>query len=328
MESGNNGLLILSEAGEGIGYGHYARCCAIRDFCVEKGKRTRFILNVVGNDHYGFEGIENIDWGSKRINFVEDAEDWYLLVDSYRVAQETILELKGNFRKLIVLDDYCRFRSGPDLIINPNVFGNKMQYQGASVGGSDYVILRKAFRQELAKAVINVQIRNVLLTVGGSDIHGLLPKLALEILRILGDVGIDIVAATEEYRQYLSRSLGERAGVRVHGFVPEHEMKNRMLETDLAISACGQTLHELAWLGIPTIGICVGDDQILNMKEYVTRGFLDQELYWDQPDFLPVLEGLINGYASYPTRVQKGKIGPRIVNNNGLRNIYDSIFHK
>jgi hypothetical protein len=43
------------------------------------------------------------------------------------------------------------------------------------------------------------------------------------------------------------------------------DLRDRMVSADLAISASGQTLYELARCGTPTIAFCSGPDQIHNL---------------------------------------------------------------
>ena len=94
-----------------------------------------------------------------------------------------------------------------------------------------------------------------------------------------------------------------------------------MTSVDIAISACGQTLHELAFLGVPTIGILVGDDQQQNMAFYADSGFLQGRLRWDTPDLLKSLADAIESYRSYSTRVEKCRLGWQTIDGKGVSRI-------
>ncbi len=52
-------------------------------------------------------------------------------------------------------------------------------------------------------------------------------------------------------------------------------MKNAMIKCDIAISAAGQTLFELARIGVPTYAVQVAENQTLNMLSWKKCNF-----YW------------------------------------------------
>ena len=62
-----------------------------------------------------------------------------------------------------------------------------------------------------------------------------------------------------------------------------------MLEADIAVSAGGQTLFELARVGTPTAAVCVADNQINNLRGFTKLGFLNNFLRWDEPNLEDLL---------------------------------------
>ena len=53
-----------------------------------------------------------------------------------------------------------------------------------------------------------------------------------------------------------------------------------MLESDIAISAAGQTTYELARISLPTIMIKVAKNQDLNIKGWLNHGFCEYAGFW------------------------------------------------
>jgi UDP-2,4-diacetamido-2,4,6-trideoxy-beta-L-altropyranose hydrolase len=320
-------LLILSEAGDNIGYGHYTRCSAIRSYFVEQGVSVSFILHVRGSEHSQYNDVSISDWTGNIENINSDGEYSHVLIDSY-LAPASIFEiLNPRFEKVVALDDYHRIDKGPHLIINPNVFGNKITYQNVAVGGPDFIILRSSFRNEHRKYSFKKEIMRVLITVGGSDFRKLIPTLIDIASRILSAATIDVVAGNAGYCGELRSMYASNHNVNFHGFVSEDLMKTLMLASDVAISACGQTLHELAWLRIPAIGICIGDDQIMNMKEYVSMGFLTEELYWNDYDLKERIENMLRMMQDTAERISRSESAASILDNEGLCRIYNEIFN-
>jgi UDP-2,4-diacetamido-2,4,6-trideoxy-beta-L-altropyranose hydrolase len=320
-------MLILSEAGEGIGYGHYSRCSAIRSFFEEKGIQADMILNVKGFLPDSFVDVSFSDWQYDIENINGNGTYSHVLVDSYLAPLSIFENLKARFSKVVALDDYHRIDAGPHLIINPNIYGDKIAYTGFSVGGPDFVILRSAFTNESRKLNVRDEVSTIMITLGGSDFRKLMPDIVSIVSNVEKTININIVAANDEYCAELRIAFVGKPWINLHGFVEERAMKELMLGSDLVISACGQTLHELAWLGIPAVGICVGDDQIMNMKAYLSMGFLQEELYWNVPDLKPRIEFLVNQLMPFVERRKRSEIGANILDGKGLYRIYNEIFN-
>jgi len=324
----SNKLLILTEAGEGIGYGHYSRCSALKScFEEEMGVQVRILLDVKGAQTSFFNDVELADWPTRLHELNQKREYSHVLIDSYLAPASVFDVIKNQFTKVVALDDYGRIDEGPDLIINPNIFGNEIQYTCPAVGGPDYVILRSSFRGETRKHTVSDRVQSVLITLGGSDFRGLMPRLIAHIRNCAPKVHVHAVAGNKEYASKLVALGLFGIDMTVHGFCDEITMKELMLSSDLAISACGQTLHELAWLGVPTVGVCVANDQVLNMKSYVANSFLEKELYYDQPQFDAEFIDSVHALMSSKKRQEKSNSIRDFATNQGVQNICDEILN-
>jgi RimJ/RimL family protein N-acetyltransferase len=76
------------------------------------------------------------------------------------------------------------------------------------------------------------------------------------------------------------------------------EMLDLMLKCHLAITAAGQTIYELARIGISTIAIGTADNQKYNLKGWVKMGFLEEELWIEQTDLLEKIKNHISKLKS------------------------------
>ena len=322
-------LLILTEAGETIGLGHYSRCSAIKVFLDGHGLPTDIFLDYKGPVPTGkhFSNARILNWLPEIQNINTHRTYSHVLLDSYLAPLAAVSSLKNSFDEVVALDDYHRIDEGPDLIINPNIFGNKIRYTCKAVGGKDYIILRDSFRSETKKLEVHDHVQTILVTLGGSDFRNLLPRLLTIFLDSGFEGKVNIVAGKDEYSDQLRKQFQSVADrLDFYGFVPETLMKKLMLESDLVVSACGQTLHELAWLGVPCIGVCVGDDQILNMKAYVSNGFLHREIFWDSNNFDLTMNQELGHFSDPSERRKRSAAGTAVVGSKGLNNIYDAIF--
>ena len=320
-------FLILTEAGKDIGYGHLSRCSAIQEFINSKDINTELLVDLQGKP-FSQGDFTVCNWKAFEKNIFTSSYS-YILFDSYLATSKYIRILRQHCSNLIALDDYYRLKNEVDidLVINPNIFANSKLYQSQSVGGKEFIILRSPFRLEERKTIIKQDINSVLLTLGGSDYRGLLPKLIQNLFAIFPKFNLQVVTGSDDYMQEIKHLFSTHDFLNIYGFLDAYQMKDLMLCCDLAISACGQTLHELAYLGLPTIGICIDKDQELNMHEYNKIGFLPQPIFWHQEDFLKILNELIHKYQHVKVRNSVSKIGCQTVNSQGLQNIFNAIFY-
>ncbi len=116
-------VLIFTEGGSNIGFGHIIRCFSIYEELRRRGIETHFIT-------YGdFESteilkdvkFESINWYSH--SYLKDfiKEDDYCIVDSY-IAEEDTYEVISNLaRTCLFLDDYYRIKYPKGTVIIPSL---------------------------------------------------------------------------------------------------------------------------------------------------------------------------------------------------------------
>src|SRR5687768_6944479 len=100
MPNGNK-LLILTEAGEGIGFGHYSRCSAIKSYFEGENVPTDIFLNVKGEQTSEYKAIVG-DW-MPNINAINTANYSHVLLDSYLSPLSIFSLLKTQFDSVIAL---------------------------------------------------------------------------------------------------------------------------------------------------------------------------------------------------------------------------------
>jgi spore coat polysaccharide biosynthesis predicted glycosyltransferase SpsG len=106
------------------------------------------------------------------------------------------------------------------------------------------------------------------------------------------------------------------------------EMRKVMLESDIAISAGGQTLYELARVGVPTIGICIAENQLQNIQRWRKSGFLKYAGWYNEKNLLEKIVEAVNKFMSYEERVRRSEIGRSYVDGKGTRRIISELIMK
>ena len=112
--------------------------------------------------------------------------------------------------------------------------------------------------------------------MGGTDVHGLTYPLVKQISISFPEIRIYAVLGPG------TPDLPEcPKGVKVYRELDAGQLKEVFLQSDLVVSAGGQTLFELAALRVPTIAIKVADNQEEDLTGLMTLGFLDKIFCWN-----------------------------------------------
>jgi spore coat polysaccharide biosynthesis predicted glycosyltransferase SpsG len=117
-------------------------------------------------------------------------------------------------------------------------------------------------------------VERILITVGGSDAQGLSARLADLACRGAGGGVLDVVVGpfVTDVAPLEALAASRRGRVRLHR--SPQQMRDLMLNADLAISAGGQTLFELAATATPTVAVQVAPNQAPNLRALAARGAL------------------------------------------------------
>lgn len=314
---------IFTEAGDKIGYGHFTRCKAIQKYILDKNENCKLFLFTNSSELKESKNqiisnwINDID---KIIQHIGKASN--IIIDSYLAGHDVYKKLFDNSRFLLAIDDYNRMVYPAHLIINPNLNFDMLDYSNQEtkvVGGLDYIILRSDIINKKSRFKVKYSIKNILITLGGSDYRNILSKL----LNIFYDseYNVLVVTGTEEYKIKITNSHKSK-NYSIYGYLSASEMVLKMLECDLAISGCGQTLHELSYLGIPTIGICIDKDQKPNMQSYINKGFLKKYIHWSQTDLENEIKDIVDSMGNYETRIGVSDLAKELNDGKGIKRTY------
>lgn len=297
-------LLIFTEGGKNVGYGHIYRCCSLYDEAVKMGVEVSFfidgskeVLKVLGNRKV-ILGAWNDCVAIKNY----DISDSICIVDSYRAQLSTYEYIYKEAKLLVNIDDYNRINYPGGVVISPAFNNEKIDYENKNIkvlSGCEYVLLRSEF-QGVQKKLINKQIKELLIILGGSDFRNITPQL-VHVLKEYPFINKSIVIGNgyvgeEELLNIIDDSF------RVFKNLNATEMKEIMIGSDLAITAAGQTIYELLCTGTPFIPIEIIDNQINNVRGLLINNLVDFVLKWDDEHLRTKLVKEIEKLKSYEKR--------------------------
>jgi spore coat polysaccharide biosynthesis predicted glycosyltransferase SpsG len=105
-------------------------------------------------------------------------------------------------------------------------------------------------------------------------------------------------------------------------------MKQVMEESDIAVTSGGQTLYELARIGVPTVAVAVADNQRGNVNGWAETGFIENAGFWEDDHMMENLAAKFRFITDYNRRVRAVEAGKRLVPGNGADRIIDFVQSK
>ncbi|MBQ9119706.1 MAG: UDP-2,4-diacetamido-2,4,6-trideoxy-beta-L-altropyranose hydrolase [Lachnospiraceae bacterium] len=280
-------IMIRTDANNQIAMGHLMRCMSIGLQLSALGEEVLFVLSepdaveqvkqkgfacVCLHNHYNEKEQET----EALLHFVKEKQCELLFLDSYEVTLPYMKALKAQTR-LAYLDDLNLFCYPADLIVN-YTFGTTRElyaergYEETQefLLGSRYVPLRPEFAA--GRIAIRPKVQDILVTTGGTDEQDILCGMA-ECLKKYPLVQKHLVAGRFYHKPEALKAL-EQEDVTVHVYHNVSDMAGLMRRCDLAVSAGGTTLAELAACGIPTVCFSVAENQVAGTQAYAAAGML------------------------------------------------------
>jgi UDP-2,4-diacetamido-2,4,6-trideoxy-beta-L-altropyranose hydrolase len=321
--------LIFTEGGSQIGLGHISRCSSLYDELEDRGIKVELIIY---GDTEQFKIIKNkkykvVNWLSKTFltNYIKQSD--YCIVDSYLAGEELYQIISSQGKKSLFLDDNGRINYPEGIVVNPSLSTKEFKYSNKDINcyllGPKYIILRRPFIQ-VKREHINTKIKEVLITLGGSDLHKLTPRILKQLSNHYTDIIFNVVlgsafANSEEMKSFSSKNINFYEGTTAE------KMKSIMLRCDFAITAAGQTIYELISTQTPFIPIQVIENQHQNILALKELNLVETTLENNEPFFNKKLLCETKKMMEVNTRNKLVEKYKEIIDGLGSKRIIDAL---
>lgn len=264
-------IAIRADGGSQIGMGHIMRTLVLAKELAKTNDVfyiCRIDIPLSSTYKSGIDMIKSQGFNVVTINednFIKELcdvkADW-LITDSYDVNEEYFNITKNIFNVTGYIDDMNLYYFNVNFIINQNIGAEELKYRvnfdTKLFLGCDYTMLREEFRDFNEKDV-NSKVSDIMITVGGSDSDGITNIIYDYVKDLEGKFHIVIGPSfKKENIEQLVRLKHTRNNINLYF---NANMVEIIKKCDIAISACGSTLYELAACGIPTLGLIIADNQ-------------------------------------------------------------------
>ena len=320
-----NHLSIITEGGKKYGFGHITRCLSIEKQFQQYGFHSNFIIN-------GDESIGPIlktspyviyNWIEKQNELLTQISDSSLiLIDSIQISNQQILAIQHLNIPIIFIDDEKR-RNILDtgFVVDWTVLSEQKNYflpKKKNVHyllGSQYTPLREGFSTTKSN-IIKEEIDSILITFGGSDVRNLTPSILKALVISLPNITKNIVIGAGFTNIDKIRAQADKNTYFILN-ADSHSMIELMQTNDLAISAGGQTLYELARIGTPTIAILLVENAIDDTLGWEKVGGIINIGWWDNERLLEKLTSAIYKLGDKEVRQRMQNKAKQYISPNG-----------
>jgi UDP-2,4-diacetamido-2,4,6-trideoxy-beta-L-altropyranose hydrolase len=289
-------VLFRVDASNLIGTGHLIRCCTLANALRLRGAHICFVTRKhsghmskvlacegfqvkllpepigVGCDtgYAGWLGVSQEEDAKQTIIALKGLVFDLLVVDHYALDSVWERLLREHTSKIMVIDDLANRAHDCDVLLDQNysLAGSEryLPWVPASCKlllGPRYALLRPEYAQARKHMLPKAgSIQRVLIYMGGSDIPNM-TRIALEALSTnrLHHLEVDVVIGSNFiHRDEVVRLAKSRPNTKV--FSQQPHLAALMASADLAIGAGGVTTWERLCMDLPSLVICIADNQI------------------------------------------------------------------
>lgn len=314
-------VLFLTEGGPEIGFGHITRNLSIYQAFGDIDAKLKMFVHAPWTIVSILNGAEYELCNWKKEKKIKKAD--VIIIDSYLADKEIYYELKERTKLLVCIDDYQRIEYPEgSLIVNCVIDVEKEIMKNSNntyLLGSQFAPIRKQIID--AKPIkINYTLKNVLITVGGMDFSPLLLKIIRRLVDEFPWLEYHVIVPQQTFFEKKSK-------LHIYPRLDIEDYIDLIGKCDICISGGGQTTYELAKLGMPTISICLADNQINNLRGFQNRGFID----YVGPEYFPQIDDkiveLVKRMTSHRVRFKKSQLGQKIIDGYGGKRICQKILN-
>jgi UDP-2,4-diacetamido-2,4,6-trideoxy-beta-L-altropyranose hydrolase len=322
-------VLILTECGADIGFGHLTRCLSLADAFRNAGVDAEVWAAADVPLAQGLsKAVRQVDWhGLPEDVMAEAARAYGVLLDSFRIGTVEIERISAINRRIAIIDDFPRRQYSSGVVIDWTIAAEHFAFPSkcAEVSyllGSGYCALRPEFSR-VAEREFSDPPRSVLVTFGGSDTRSLTAPVvamlqqefpALEKLVVVGPA-------------FPKRSLHslENHNTVFHTAAGGDLMQTLMARADIAVCGGGQTLYELASQGLPPVITGIVEDQKDDIRGFTQAGFGVDAGSWQRPDLLDAQAEAIRELWPASVRERHSAAGQRCVDGHGAERLSTAV---
>lgn len=345
-------LVIRADADPRMGIGHVMRCLALGQAWEDAGGSVSFvtacretaILARIGEQRWAVHRISSRHPdprdSEETLRLLEQARSdlpggkpLWVVCDGYHFDALYQEALRSRGYNVLVIDDCNPLpRYDCDMLLNQNPTADLFDYacpdSSIALRGLDYALLRREFRAPADRSLC-ADVSNLLVTLGGADPDNVTATVMRAVEASPGSIQTTrvVIGGANPHGPEL-QSIAARSEHRFELLTSVSDMRASLVWADLAVSACGSSLWELARMGVPSLSIVLAENQRLIAERLAGMGLI--RLLGDtQAATSGAISAALNALANdREVRLSMAEQGRRMVDGLGARRVVEAMIAK
>jgi len=325
-------ILILTEGGKNIGFGHLTRCIALAEVFIAKHLSVKLIVDgdksiggLLKNGKY-----KVCNWmKNTHMIFEHYTKGDVIIIDSYKAGKNNYKRIASFAKTAVYIDDSKRLNYPKGIVINGMLYAKELKYPVNNkifyLLGPKYALIRKGFFDTEKKNVRKI-VKIAMITFGGTNNNKLQKRILSFLKEKFPQIKSFFIIRNNANKYINSTKHADNATIVTNPTC--RDIKKIMHTADIAISAGGQTLNELAVMGVPAIGVCISKNQEMNLQKWHNAGLLEFVGWHNDPKLLIKLQNALNKLMDYKTRKKMLKKSKAIMDTKGAQRVAEAILKK
>jgi UDP-2,4-diacetamido-2,4,6-trideoxy-beta-L-altropyranose hydrolase len=285
-------IVFRVDASLRIGTGHVMRCLTLASALRRQGGEVIFVCRRLPGDccdwveRQGFRVVglllpiecdigsqESLEWEACEVaeQIRQFGRPTWLVVDHYSIDARWETAMRPSCERIMVIDDLANRNHDCDALLDQNLVANhetryrdKLPVECKTMLGPRFALLQPAYSELRHRVRPRTGLpKRILVFFGGADSDNLTGRV-LALLRTnirFRDLHIEVVVGSSNpYKRQLLKEIAGIPGARLHDSLTT--LADVLLESDLAIGACGTTTWERCCLGLPALVITAAENQL------------------------------------------------------------------
>lgn len=280
-------ISIVTEANKFVATGHLMECIVCAEELIKRGYLISFWINKDAKEELKkrvpcarIEYEETIE--KDYIFFLKEilrSHPKYVIFNMRKIENNFLKEVMYSLPrdiKVVCIDELGHRELMADIIINPMINSYYWNYGNSRAQlfcGAEYLILPQIVSKiHLKNKIINDEIKNVVISMGGVDPQNFTLDLLNVIPRCFFNSLINIIIGGGNLSQdKIKKKSIKYKNIKIYKNITDLPLM--MYEADLMVCAGGNTLHEAACIGVPTIVIPSMPHEKMTARYFEEKGF-------------------------------------------------------
>lgn len=325
--------LIITEANEKVASGHLMESISLAKKIIQEEQEVLLAVNDDVGDEWKPLFAElpslmyksNLDVGMSVIQSCLKLEEFDVVVTDVREIKETqIKRIRAYFGgEIICLDEWGNRELSCDVIVNNMLDAYFWSYGNTKAElycGPQYLMLKQSLQKYHKKGKTIADIpQKIVITMGGVDEKNHTAQILQRVSELPEITTIDVVMGGKyKYETEIRTAYGNDCRVKFHKNIDY--LFDLFLEDDVAFSAGGNTLYEMASIGIPSIVIPTMEHEKMNGRAFQKQGY---GVVVDEKKLNEI--GMVMASLSYEKRLEMYEKGRALVDGEGTQRIWNII---